>query len=364
METTEPQERDRATESSITDAISSTSSIQPQSTREPQAEDNTQEHSPSTDVLLQHVHVYAIADYYQLSDLQALALHCFKAEKSSLIPVINDRLIQIIEAIYKSTPSSDQCLRSEILAFCLDEKKILLEDDHFVQAIIDSPKLEEFTEEFILSLIHRQQEDLEDGQKSHFESVKKLQTNVGLLRQEVSDAQELVKSSGATADATTKQLKQVQNEVVRLTKENNEVHGLVKLSQATERDTAEQLRQTRNDLTRVTRERDQISQQLQSNATTLKDGAQQLLQAQDAIARGAREKDQVIQQLQATLAKLRSTLNDHSHKVAAQLFEFEAIRVCRHCGDDDFEYYLEREGYNYVARCEECTTRHYPSVTV
>lgn len=363
IETTELQEEEHATAFSINHAISYTSSSQSQGIEEPRLEDDAQDDSPSMDALQQHVHVYAIADYYQLPALKALALQCFQAGKSSLIPIVNDRLAQIIEVIYSSIPSSDEHIRSEILAFCLDEKKTLLEDAYFVQAIIDSSKLEEFTEEFILGLIHRQQEDLEKEQKSHLQLVEDLQTDIGNLRKEVNDAHGLVKSSDATAHVTAKQLKQAQDDIARLVKENSDVDELVKRSQVTANHTAEQLRQARDALGRVKKENNQISRQLQTNQAMLRDGAEQLLQAHDALARGAQDKDQVSRQLQATQAKLRAAQNSPNNKIAAQLAEFEAIRVCRHCGDDEFEYYLAREGMGYVARCEQCTTRHYSSVS-
>ncbi|KAF2165107.1 hypothetical protein M409DRAFT_24493 [Zasmidium cellare ATCC 36951] len=280
------QDEGNPNEPNIYHAISFMGPFQSKSFEELRLEDYVQDSSSSIDVLEQHVHVYAIADYYELPDLEALALQYFQAGKSSLLPICNDQLIRILEAIYSNTPVSDECLRYEILDFCIDEKKTLLKDGWFVQAVVDNPELQDFTAEFMLGLTHRHQEDLEYEQKSHVEVVKTLQDDIQRLSQQLGSAQSEVTAA------------------------------------------AEQLKPVEENLAWYKAETERLSQHLQISQATV-------VAAQNSIG----------------------------NKIAAQLAEFDAIRFCRHCGED-FEFYIERYGGGYVARCDDCTTRHFSKTEV
>lgn len=295
------QEERQVKETSIYHSISCMSTYQSRSFEELRWEDYTANNLPSVEILEQHVFAYAIGDYYELQDLKTLAFQQFQGGKSTLFQATSDQLVHIIEAIYGNTPSSDELLRYEILAFCIDEKKALLKDGWFAQSIADHPELQEFTAEFLLGLSHRHQEDLEDEQKSHLKVVETLQADI----QDLSKKLETVRGNAA------------------LLKE------------------------------KALADHQSLTHQLkcaQDNAGVLKAATDGIMQ-------------RLSRDLQNARASLAAAQNNPSNKIANQLAEFSAIKFCRHCGED-FEYYLARDGLQYVARCVDCTTRHYSSIVI
>lgn len=87
--------------------------------------------------LLTDVHMYSLADKYDFIDLKEEAMHNFDDHLNGKLPEIKAAEIQavlnVIPAIYGTTPESDRGLRDPILSYAMN---------HW-QAILDTPDVHE-----------------------------------------------------------------------------------------------------------------------------------------------------------------------------------------------------------------------------
>ncbi|CAK4033961.1 BTB POZ domain-containing [Lecanosticta acicola] len=91
-----------------------------------------------------HVYVYAIADYYEIPALQALALQKFAWERSKIEGVSPLELLQIASVMYTNTNSDASRLRGQLLSMAYEHPGASFNNEHFLSHIQQRPELQAF----------------------------------------------------------------------------------------------------------------------------------------------------------------------------------------------------------------------------
>ncbi|KAK1084378.1 hypothetical protein LTR33_002695 [Friedmanniomyces endolithicus] len=88
--------------------------------------------APMASVLVAHVHVCAIAEYYDVTRLKDLAAENFKAAARDFEV---ERFIEVVQAVHQHTPAVDTGIRPLLSALTVEHLDHLLDDNDFVNAI-------------------------------------------------------------------------------------------------------------------------------------------------------------------------------------------------------------------------------------
>lgn len=112
---------------------------------------------PKTRLILAHIDVYAIADYY---DMPALGTHAIQKISSCLDTTEDTDFIHVVLATYKSTAARDDRLRQRIVHETVARAKFLFQDEHFMATISEDYELRHFSVD-VLPILHEAAESSE-----------------------------------------------------------------------------------------------------------------------------------------------------------------------------------------------------------
>lgn len=105
-------------------------------------------------MLVEHAHVYGIAEYYDVIGLKAFAVEKFKAAAKNFQV---EHFVEVVEAIHHTTLSADKVLRAELSAVTVDHLDILLNDGEFIDALVNRSSLQAYTMDLLRAAAKRQQ---------------------------------------------------------------------------------------------------------------------------------------------------------------------------------------------------------------
>ncbi|KAL9533346.1 hypothetical protein SMMN14_03010 [Sphaerulina musiva] len=146
---------------------------------------------PKTSLVLAHIDVYAIGDYYDVPPLRTLA---HKNIMTCLSKVEHAEFIHLVLATWKSTAARKDCLRQSIIRETVARAKFLFQDKHFMTAISEGKELCHFAAD-VLSALQKAAESSEATKRAKIES---LEDVLGPLKEEAKAAAQLIESLRAT----------------------------------------------------------------------------------------------------------------------------------------------------------------------
>lgn len=146
---------------------------------------------PKTSLVLAHIDVYAIGDYYDVPPLRTLA---HQNIMNCLSKVEHAEFIHLVLATWKSTAARKDCLRQSIIRETVARAKFLFQDKHFMTAISEGKELCHFAAD-VLSALQKAAESSEATKRAKIES---LEDVLGPLKEEANAATQLIESLRAT----------------------------------------------------------------------------------------------------------------------------------------------------------------------
>lgn len=146
---------------------------------------------PKTSLVLAHIDVYAIGDYYDVPPLRTLA---HQNIMNCLSKVEHAEFIHLVLATWKSTAARKDCLRQSIIRETVARAKFLFQDKHFMTAISEGKELCHFAAD-VLSALQKAAESSEATKRAKIES---LEDVLGPLKEEAKAATQLIESLRAT----------------------------------------------------------------------------------------------------------------------------------------------------------------------
>ncbi|CAK4033960.1 BTB POZ domain [Lecanosticta acicola] len=121
-----------------------------------QADGHTESETPSPEEpLVSHVHVYAIADYYQMPELQELALKKFADARTTRGTLNAEQLIHIAANLYANTTKQAVKLRQELLTLAYESPNSSVDNPIFMGAIGERRDLQEFGADFLAQWVKK-----------------------------------------------------------------------------------------------------------------------------------------------------------------------------------------------------------------
>lgn len=317
-----------------------------------------------------HVLVYAIAVYYELSDLKGIAMTKFQDPDMA---VHAGYFVDVARAVYTHTTSDDDELRQEVLAMALTRVDELMANESFVTALLNAPELQDFVVHFLPAAI-RQARDQGDEATS-------LKSVVGMQQQDISNTQKALQTAKAKVAQATERADKHLAELITLRKAVEDEKAisdrldyqlnrkLVDLDNAKANTTkaAERADQLKAELAMVRQQReDDKSKQARTAQNTeefwRKAYENQRRDLQNTVQSDVHANDE-LQQLKAEAAKPKKHAPKHPLNAAMKL----AIEhpECRNCRNDfnslgwQFEWDdRTNEFASIMLRCLNCRCRH------
>ena len=117
--------------------------------------------APASNPMIAHIYVYAIAEHYELPELQILALEKFK-DSNALLSLDNFALVA--KAVYAFTAGSEDKLRMSLLETLFRDHVDWMHDDGFINTLADEVELHELTV-FMMSAMFSHATNLKDVQQ-------------------------------------------------------------------------------------------------------------------------------------------------------------------------------------------------------
>ncbi|KAK5015992.1 hypothetical protein LTR39_002318 [Cryomyces antarcticus] len=110
--------------------------------------------------LLIHIKVHAIADYYDVPELRALAKESFNNTIAG--PFQAKGFADVAAEVYKSTPDYEKDLRGVILKATVEHIDELVDDIDFMSSIAGNSDLGDYAADFIRLVVRRHKEKFDD----------------------------------------------------------------------------------------------------------------------------------------------------------------------------------------------------------
>jgi hypothetical protein len=378
---------------------------------------------PPKKAMLAHARVSNIAIEYQLPELEQLAQEQFVAASEDADTLDPEEMLEIAAEVYGRTEWKDHGLRAEVVRMIMEHAEQYLNDNGFIHGVVEDDGLRDLAMDLPAHMTirsqkekHRHHEELNLVQgenrslKERLETAQTAETIASKEREEKDKFHNtLMDQSRSNLHRVQGELQQVKNAKTVLEEEKCfQTNGLQELkakyekliftcakfeanenarlstvaSLQTELSAAnEELTAVKSahasakvvtlDLQESNRVLEQrlkgYEQSLQTVAPTPQAQLGQLNRSVELARGDASAMRTHCQQLQKQAdrsdKRRRAAEADASVQklVIKQLLELNEIESCRHC-DEGFMYYLEREGPNgYMARCCDCTTRHWAS---
>ena len=171
---------------------------------------------PATNTMTAHVLVYAIAEYYEVSELRLLALKKFSDSKESLGV---DEFLWLAKTIYSNTKSPEDGLRKKLLLVLVTDYTDWLAAESFISALANDIELHEFAVA-VMSAVFK-------------ESVDKLAKSLGYTETQAAATKLLQSDLDQANDALAKssrRVKSLESDVQKGKSENFKLEGELRRS--------------------------------------------------------------------------------------------------------------------------------------
>ena len=142
-----------------------------------------------------HVYVYAIAVYYEIDDLKALAVKKFTAAMTGLTMT---GFVEVIKVIYSVTTDSDTRLRNELQKYLLEKQPDWLSSEAFTGVLLSHNDLHEFTTSSLMTFVKQCKEQVGENEqeaKRQTHTIDVLQLDLKKALEDLKNAQEQAKTA-------------------------------------------------------------------------------------------------------------------------------------------------------------------------
>lgn len=125
---------------------------------------------------MNNIRVYALAEYYSIPDLKNLAFTKFNGRVKNGSEFWDDEdFVELVQAIYGSTPPKDTMLRRKISQEASKYRKRMTEDEDFMSAAGDIPQfLQDFTHQVVAACKREIVEHSNEAMEQHWRLEEKL----------------------------------------------------------------------------------------------------------------------------------------------------------------------------------------------
>lgn len=295
------------------------------------------------DVLI-HVHIYAIAKKYEVSELETLALQKFN---DAVSPIEPDRLADIVRAVYAFTSPGDE-MRHAIINVALDGLDGPLSSESFVLALKQDPDLQPFAAALCTASFQRAK--LHNAELEG--SIYKLRTNNGIVQAKLEEVQKVLAVNNEDCANALKERQKSEAKYCKLAKRLDEKSSEVSILQAKLKIEKDKSTALAREVTNLQASTCKESRKAAAEKQIVKEQRQKLKaelnHANQLINNLKREKE--------NLKNIRLVADEVTKNIITERLKIEKCRSCKKGFDEKWCWEVIR-----ILRCGYCKCKHkYP----